>query len=328
MRLLLGFAAALGALASAAHAVDVVRDCAECPEMVIVPAGSFLIGSTEVETRRENMHLDGETAAGPADGGQGRITVTRSEVAARERPQTRIAIARPFAVGRYEVTVAQYAAFSAASGHTSIGECRVYDASGTEFETKIGTTWRSPGFDQTDDSPVVCVSWRDATAYAAWLTARTGHVYRLPSEAEWEYAARAGTTTARYWGDGVDEACRFANVGDLDLADATGWRNREFTCRDGYVYTAPVGRFAPNAWGLYDVLGNAWEWIDDCWHETHAGRPTDASIWRGGTCDRLRMNKGASWSHYPWGMRSAVRNRAGIDAGYNTTGIRLVREVE
>jgi formylglycine-generating enzyme required for sulfatase activity len=296
--------------------------------MVAVPAGSFLIGSTDAETRRENMLAVGETAAGPAEGGQGLVTVTRAEVAAREKPQTRITIPRPFAIGRYEVTVGQYAAFVAASGHRSIDACRVYDASGTLFETKNGLTWRNPGFDQGDESPVVCISWRDATAYAAWLSARTGAVYRLPSEAEWEYAARAGTTTARYWGDGAGDACRYANVGDRDMADALGWQNREFTCRDGYVFTAPVGRFRPNAWGLYDVLGNAWEWIDDCWHETHAGRPTDASAWRGKTCDRLRMNKGASWSHYPWGMRSAVRNRAGIDTSYNTTGLRLVREIE
>lgn len=111
------------------------------------------------------------------------------------------------------------------------------------------------------------------------------------------------------------------------MADTYGWTNREFTCRDGYAATAPVASFEPNAWGLYDVLGNAWELVEDCWHETHEDRPRDQSVWHGETCASLRMTKGASWSHFPWGTRTAVRNRTGINAAYNTTGVRLVREL-
>ena len=306
---------------------SVFQDCDVCPSMVVVPAGSFLIGSSDTETDRENMYSEGDTAAGPGENGRPPVSVTRAEVAAREKPQVRITITRPFAIGRYEVTVGQYAAFVDATGYQSIDSCSIYNEDGSRFFTALGVTWREPGFEQVSRSPVVCISWHDATAYAAWVADLTGHSYRLPTEAEWEYAARAGSGTARYWGDGINEACAYANVGDLDMADTFGWHNREFACRDGHATTAPVGSYRPNAWGLYDVLGNVWELIDDCWNPTHAGRPTDASARRGPACDTVRMNKGASWSHYPWGIRSAVRNRAPIEASYNTTGLRLVRDL-
>ena len=294
--------------------------------MVIIPAGSYIIGASDAEHRRENMYSDGDTAGGPSEGGT-TIRLTLAQVAAREQPQTAITIDQPFALGRYEVTVRQYAAFIETTRHDSADTCRVYNDDGSLFVTTAGVTWRTPGFEQSDGSPAVCMSWHDAAAYAQWMADRTNQPYRLPTEAEWEYGARAGSASARHWGNDLDETCRFANVGDLDMAEKTGWRNRQFTCRDGFAFTAPVGRYHPNEFGLYDMLGNVWEFIEDCWHHTHADRPTDASVWRGSACAKTRMTKGGSWSHYPWGIRSAVRNRAPVDASYNTTGLRLARDL-
>ena len=307
----------------------VFKDCDICPEMVVIPAGSFLMGSPVEETDRENMAAEGDTAAGPGEGeGRPVIRGTRPQVASWEKPLVEVTIAKPLAVSRFEITVGEYSAFIDGTARWASGGCRAYNDDGSMFETKLGLTWRDPDFEQSDRSPVVCVNWYDAFRYTEWLSFITGETYRLLSESEWEYAARAGTQTARYWGNGIDEACEYSNVGDLDMADALGWRNREFTCRDGAVFTAAVGSYKPNAFGLYDMLGNVWEWIEYCWHWNHAGHPTDGSAWTTGDCTERRINKGASWSHYPWGMRAAVRNPAGIETRYNTTGIRVAREID
>lgn len=323
----------VGALSSAAAAQKwapgaVFQDCADCPEMVVIPAGSYIIGSSVTETDREHMAAEGDTAAGPAEEGRPIARVSRPQVSAWEKPNPRITIAKPIAFSKYEITVAQYRVFVAATAQTADGPCRAYGKDGGAFENVNGMTWRDPGFKQSDTDPVVCVSWLDAVRYAEWISFKSGARYRLASEAEWEYAARAGTMTARYWGDGIEDACAYANVGDLDMADALGWRNREFTCRDGAVHTSPVGKYKPNAFGLYDMLGNVWEWIDDCWHWNHEGRPTDGRAWITASCTDQRMNKGGSWSHYPWGTRAAVRNKALPTTRFNTNGIRIVRELD
>ena len=307
---------------------EVFSDCATCPEMVVIPAGSFVIGSSVAETDREHMAAEGDTAAGPAEDGRPVTRVSRPQVSAWEKPNPTITIAKPLALSRYEITLGQYRTFVAATNQTADGGCRAYNADGSAFVTVEGMTWRNPGFDQTDNHPVVCVNWIDAQRFVEWLSHETGATYRLPSEAEWEYAARAGTTTARYWGDGIADACTFANVGDLDLADKLNWRNREFTCRDGYVYTSPVGAYKPNAFGLYDVLGNVWEMVEDCWHWNHAARPVDGRPWDSKSCTEQRMNKGGSWSHYPWGTRSAVRNKSLPTTRFNTTGFRVARDLD
>ena len=162
--------------------------------------------------------------------------------------------------------------------------------------------WRHPPFPQTDRHPVVNVSWNDAKAYVAWLSQTTERQYRLPSEAEWEYAARAGTATARYWGDRTRDACRYANVDDT----AHG-------CEGGYGRTMPVGSFEHNRFGLYDMLGNVWEWTEDCWNGNYDGAPADGSPWLRGNCSR-RVMRGGSWGLDPKRIRSANRN-------YGTTGI-------
>jgi formylglycine-generating enzyme required for sulfatase activity len=161
---------------------------------------------------------------------------------------------------------------------------------------------------QDDTHPVVCVSWEDASAYAAWLTRRSGRNYRLLTEAEWEYAARAGTTTPRYWGDDANESCAYANTADLDafrqVPDAINWPFAN--CSDGRAHTAPVGSYRPNRFGLHDMLGNVWEWTQDCWNVNYTAAPADGSAWAAGDCF-MRVVRGGSWDDSPPGVRAAYR---------------------
>ena len=253
------------------------RDCADCPELVVIPAGRFQMGSPSHEEGR----FDNE---GPLH----EVQVNR------------------FALGKYEVTRGEYAAFVRDTARGDGDGCFT-DADG-KWEKRAGRSWRDPGFTQTDQHPVVCVSWEDAQAYATWLARETGKGYRLASEAEWEYTARAGTTTARYWGKRADDACRYANVGDrITKAQVPDWKFPIHDCDDGAAYTAPAGRYLANAFGLHDILGNVWEWVQDCWNETYAGAPTDGSAWSTGDCSK-RVDRGGGWDDEPRGVRSAGRS--------------------
>ncbi len=275
------------------RAVNTLRDCADCPELVLVPAGNFLMGAASRE-------------AGSGDS---------------ERPRHTVSIPRPLAVGRFEITRAQYAAFVEASGHRSESSCHVWI--GQEWVNQIGRTWRDAGFRQTDEHPAVCVSWHDARAYVAWLAMKTGKAYRLLSEAEWEYAARAGTRTSRYWGDDPALACEHANVHDGDTQEARRFNWEAHDCHDGFVETAPVGRFKANAFALHDMLGNVWEWVADCQSVNYVGAPGDGSARESENCPQ-RIYRGGGWSG-PASVRAAVRNSN--VAGYRSQllGFRVVR---
>ena len=238
-----------------------------------------------------------------------------------ELPIHRVAIAKPFALGRFEVTRGEFARFAEETGHTPNAGCRVWN--GREWAIEASLSWRRPGFDQTDDHPVVCVSWRDAKAYVNWLSARTGMAYRLPTEAEWEYAARAGTLTERYWGDDPKRACGYANVGDRAILKALPGRIIH-NCTDGFTHTAPVGRFRPNPFGLYDALGNVWEWVEDCADNPYAETPADGSAALLGDCD-FRAARGASWLVPPAGARAANRGRRQLDTRNTNYGFRVAR---
>ena len=280
---------------------DRFRDCAECPEMVVVPAGSFLMGSPDGE---EGRHSDG-----------------------REGPLHRVTIAEPFAIGVYEVTRGQFATFVEATGHDAGNGCYTFSDGSWVFQD--GRNWRSPGFEQSDEHPVVCVRWDDARAYVDWLNAELGFegLYRLPSEAEWEYAARAGTESRRFWGDDLEdrEGCAFANAADLTAKDALSW-SPVMNCRDDHVYTAPVGAFTANDFGLHDALGNAWEWVEDCWNGSYAeaGRPDDGSAWTTGDCSR-RVLRGGSWLSDPSFLRAATRGGNGPVIRNSNVGFRVAR---
>ena len=279
------FLVIFGATHSAvAAAPDTFKDCDVCPEMVVIPAGQFMMGSPSDE---EGRHVD-------------------------EGPVHRVQVPS-FALGKYEVTRGQFAAFVRATGYSAGGDCVV------GLSNMASKNWRDPNFSQTDRDPVVCVNWADAKAYVEWLGRETGERYRLPSESEWEYAARAGTTTARYWGNDPDAACTNANVGDRS-AKHTFSSLTMHNCRDGHVYTAPVGSFRANGFGLYDVLGNVWEWVEDCWIGSYVGALSNGDSWTTGDC-YTRDLRGGSWYSLPERARAARRGSSrpalrGADFGF------------
>ena len=266
------------------------RDCPECPEMVVVPAGSFLMGSPDAEEGRDEY----------------------------EGPLHRVTFAAPFAVGVYEVTVAEFGRFVDTTGHSTGNLCYV-STGHNKGELRNGFGWRNPGFGQGGSHPAVCVSWEDAKSYVAWLSQIAGERYRLPSESEWEYAARAGTRTARWWGEGESGQCTHANG-----ADANAGYSWVIGCSDGHSRTAPVGSLRMNAWGLHDVLGNAWEWTEDCWNASYRSAPSDGSAWEHGDCN-FRMFRGGSWNEVPRLLRSAFRNGSGPGLLSNDNGFRVAR---
>jgi formylglycine-generating enzyme required for sulfatase activity/predicted Ser/Thr protein kinase len=264
-----------GHVAPAAVAGSEFRDCAACPLIRVLPAGRFTQGSA---------------AAGAAG--------------AFEQPAHAVSIARPFGLGVYEVSVAEFAQY-AASGAYPAGSCETYDRT---WAPQAGRSWSDPGFTQGASYPVACVSWRDAQGYAAWLSQKTGKHYRLPSESEWEYAARAGSALPYPWSEPA-AACADANLADRSAEQKyPGWTVEP--CSDGYVYSAPVGSFRPNAFGLYDMLGNVAEWVADCWHCSERGL------------------RGGSWFTSPERVSVSARNRFPDDYRSNSVGFRLVRELE
>ena len=237
------------------------RDCDECPEMVVVPGGQFLMGSPVTERERDF----------------------------EEGPQHEVRIGYAFALGKYEVTFSQWQVCVAAGACPQIAD----------------RGWGGVG------RPVINVSWEDTAEYVRWLSLKTGQEYRLPNEAEWEYAARGGTTTARYWG---------AEVG-VDKANCHG-------CSDTFdgEQTTAVGSFEANPFGLHDMLGNVWEWVRDCWNNTYEGAPTDGSAWATGDC-RLAVLRGGSWGYFPRSARVASRHRAEREIRLSTNGFRPLRVV-
>ena len=248
------------------------RDCEGrwCPQMVVVPAGSYMMGSPGSEEGRYD----------------------------NEGPRHRVRIGKPFAVGVTEVTRGEFGRFVRETGHSTGDRCRTYEDG--EWDWRSGVSWRNPGFSQTDGHPVVCMSWEDARAYVRWLSRETGERYRLLSEAEWEYVARAGTTGPFHFGATISTAQ--ANYdGRFTYGSGREGRYRE--------RTEPVGSFPANAFGVRDVHGNVWEWVEDCWHNSYRGAPGDGGAWTvGGDCGR-RVLRGGSWYLGPQFLRSAYRGR-------------------
>jgi formylglycine-generating enzyme required for sulfatase activity len=230
-----------------------------------------------------------------------------------EGPQKKVGI-RAFSMGKYPVTRGQFAEFVQQTGYQPAQQC-YSELSGGKWGPTKKAYWMSPGFSQTDKDPAVCVSWTDAVAYVQWLAKATGKPYRLPSEAEWEYAARAGTTDSRYWGDDADEACKYANASDLTAKKKySNWNVVD--CDDGYVYTSPVGKFQPNRFGLYDILGNVKQMVAGCLTPTLSTVPADGSV-GGENCDEHPL-RGSSWESIPSVMRSADRQSVLSDeAGFH-----------
>ena len=238
-----------------------------------------------------------------------------------EGPQHPVRIDYRLAVTETEITRGQFRAFVEATQHDMKG-CSFWD--GKEWLLKAENDWLAPGFAQTDEHPVVCVSWNDAQAYAQWLSQKTRQRYRLLSEAEWEFAARAGTTARFSFGNDDSVLCVYANVAD-NTAKATVARWGIADCTDGHVYTAPVRSFKPNQWGLYDMHGNAWEWVQDChWQKDYSGAPEDGSSVNDPNCTS-RLLRGGAWNYGPGGARSAFRNDVDLTYRFSITGLRVTR---
>ncbi len=250
---------------------DTFRECENCPEMVVVPAGRFAMGSPAGEKERNS----------------------------NEGPQHDVTIGRPFALGKFHVTVDQFAVF----------------ARETDYAIRSACDWRNPGFTLDGSHPVVCISWDDANAYVNWLAKKTGKPYRLVSEAEFEYAARAGTTTPFWWGSSITPAQ--ANYNGNYLYAEGGSKG---VYRKG---TVSVGSFDANPWGLHNVHGNVWQWTADCWHDNYNSAPTDGSAWTSAGCNSERVIRGGSWFNHPGGLRAARRDRVTVRS--DGIGFRVAR---
>lgn len=277
-------------------------DCPGCPEMVRIPGGRFVMGAAPGEEEREQM--------GPP-------------FRHRSQPQREVTV-RSFAAGKYEITRGQYRVFVAATNRGGDG-CFVWTEN--DFAIDHTKSWHHAGFSQDDGHPAVCVSWEDADAYARWLSRTTGKNYRLLSEAEWEYAARAGAMTARYWGNDAGQSCEHANGADrtaqAQIPHAIG--SYVADCRDRYAFTAPVGSYRANGFGLHDMLGNVAEWTQDCWNGDYQGAPTDGRARDSGDCF-MRAVRGGSWDDNPLGVRSAYRVGSPIVIRLYSRGFRVARD--
>ncbi len=262
------------------------KGCTNCPEMVSIKGGSFTMGSPDDEDDHTKY----------------------------EEPQTKIAI-KPFSIGKYPVTVGQFAEFIKATKYRPTDECD------TERTNKPrSANWTDPEvLDQGEKEPVVCVSWKDATAYAEWLAKTSGKPYRLPSESEWEYAARGGVTDAHYWSD-ADGACAYANIADKAARrEHSNWKITD--CDDGFAGTAPVGSLKPNAFGLYDMLGNVKQWVAGCAVDSIADIPADGSP-VGGSCN-YRPVRGSAWDSLPNIVRLAYREKNPASYASSNYGFRI-----
>ena len=269
---------AVGVFEKTYRSGDTFKDCPKCPQMVVVPEGSFRMGDLS--------------------GGGNK----------NEKPVHSVRIPRPFAVGVYEVTFAEWDACVGA------GRCGGYRPN--DFGWGRG------------NRPVINVSWDDAQAYVSWLSRKTGEEYRLLSEAEWEYAARAGSANQYHFGSSESDLCRYGNGGDRTTASMLRTTSNK-SCSDGFSWTAPVGSFAANAFGLHDAHGNVDEWVEDCWRDSYAGAPTDGSKWTsGGDCARS-VRRGGSWADRPGTLRSASRRWGSVgDRNGSIFGFRIARTLD
>ncbi len=264
------------------------------PEMVSLTGGCFQMGSPMHEQGRED----------------------------RER-QHRVCV-EGFAMGKHEVSVAEFRQFVEDTAYRTEAErqggCSIWSGA---WRKEKSASWMNPGFDQEPNYPVTCVSWNDARAYAEWLSTLSARHYRLPTEAEWEYAARAGITSSRYWGDGTHQACSFANAADHSFGEAHAVSWSVHDCRDGFVATAPAGHFQPNGFRLQDMLGNVWEWTCSAYDEHYRGGERRCGADK---TSLPRVIRGGAWVSRPIRVRSASRHHARPSHRSTSIGFRLVRE--
>lgn len=275
------------------------------PEMLVLPVGAYTMGSPNAEPDRRS----------------------------NEGPAHRVTLRRAIAMARFETTVGEFRRFVAATGYvptaTQRGRSVIYDERAGQMRERRGVSWEHDHAGRPADEamPVVHVSWLDARAFAAWLARETGRAYRLPSEAEFEYALRAGTTTPYWWGEGPPDRPLENLTGEQDRsASGRRWVNAFAGYGDGFWGAAPAGRFVANPFGLHDMGGNVSEWVEDCWHENYLRAPVDGSAWVNEGCNR-RVIRGASWASSPDQARSAFRLPATADTTNARVGFRVVRDL-
>lgn len=295
-------------------------------QFVLIPSGEFMMGSDEPADvlARDFPLLEHKRFAELVD----------------EAPVHKVRISKAFYLGQHEVTIAQFRRFVEASGYRPEAEAdgtggygynRNYDPDksqrGDAFEGRSPLySWRNPGFAQGANHPVVNVTWNDALALSKWLSEKEGVKYRLPTEAEWEYAARGGTRTRYHSGNDVQSLLKVANLFDADAGQNwPKWQDHALEGHDGYAFTAPVGSFLPNAFGVYDMHGNVWEWCADWYDENYYAR-SPVNDPTGPVSGNVRVRRGGSWHTWPIYVRSSYRNWNSANTRYTLVGIRLVRE--
>jgi len=288
-------------------------------KLTLVPSGEFMMGSGEsVE----------ETVAFFTKN-YGMVYLT-ADLFKDEHPQHRVRITKPFYLGTYHVTRGQFRQFVKDSAYKTDAEkgeepgAYGWNSKKEQFDFSKDYSWRNAGFEQTDEHPVVNVSWNDAVAFCKWLSRKEGKSYRLPTEAEWEYACRAGTTTRYHSGDDPETLAEVANVADATAkAKFPAWK-WTIKVSDGYVFTAPVGQFKPNAFGLYDMHGNARQWCADWYGGDYYGKsPVDAPT--GPDTGDCRVLRGGSWDLRPINTRSSQRGGDPPGYRYGLNGFRVAR---
>jgi formylglycine-generating enzyme required for sulfatase activity len=274
---------------------SLLRDCPGCPEMVVVGKGEFQQGATGNAAEKDEL------------------------------PRHKVTIGYDFAVGRHEITIAQFREFVNASGYAISSDA----ACGARRKgTGPERSWKDPGFSQRDDEPVVCVNWFDAAAYAAWLSKVTGHHYRLLSESEWEYAARAGSEALVPWGDDPSKACDYANIGDASYVARTGSKIAAAKCDDQSAFTAAGSpELRKNAFGLHDMLGNVAEWTADCESADYAGAPADGRAVDSPTC-QARVYRGGAFNYPLTEVRYSRRETLAPGERKPFIGLRVARDVD
>lgn len=299
--------------------LEAFRDCEACPEMVALPAGSFMMGASEADRRVPFAVTD------------------------NEEPRHQVTFDYRFAISRFTVTVAQFAAFVEETGLRTGGECllRIPDtgrnagkfigtisANANEYESGAGVAlveqadFRRPGTEVDDDQPATCISRREAKAYLAWLSQKSGRKYRLPTEAEFEYATRAGEEGPYFFGADQARLCEYANFADRKSVYGAAM---VAPCaeRNSREYTYPVGSFRPNNWGLHDMVGNVFQFVEDCASVDYRGAPTDGSPYRGGgRCDAF-ATRGFFFDSVAVNLRSAARCEALSSEDQRSNGLGL-----
>jgi formylglycine-generating enzyme required for sulfatase activity len=287
-------------------------------KLILVPSGEFMMGSRESIDELVHAYPDYKYIV---------------EHVKDEFPQHRVRITRPFYLGKFEVTVGQFARFVKETGYKTQAESDGTGAWG--YNPALGHcegrkpqySWRNPGFPQTDDHPVLNVTWNDAVAMCRWLSRKEGKTYRLPTEAQWEYACRAGTTTRYSNGDDPNRLAQIAKVTDAKgHASFPAVQNLEIPKDDSRAFTAPVGSFPPNAFGLCDMHGNAWEWCADWYDPDYYSRsPVDDP--QGPESGKRRVRRGGAWNSFPLWPRSSFRNINTPESRCVNLGFRMAEDV-